>query len=209
MKTKFMILIVVAISIFFSCEDSGGEPELTAGELINSGWINFEIGEYTLAIEDFNSAISKDASASEAYSGIGWSRIRLDMIGAAQTSFLTALDGNYAGKELLAGLAAISLANEEYSTAIGYAESILNIDPDWVFEHDNSIDYKDVWLIVATAYFHEGDFAEVELAIQNIDSAYSISENDSNTWVVGGNLYLTYQEAVAAYLQSLLSELNI
>ena len=208
MKTKFIILILSLLS-FFSCEDNGGRPEITAGELIASGWVNFEAGEYTSAINDFNSAITKDASAFEAYSGIGWSQIRLDRIDEAEINYLTALDGNYAGKEVLAGLAAISLATEEYTTAIGYAESILNIDPDWVFEHDNTVDYKDVWLIVATAYFHEGDFAEVELAIQNIDSAYSISENDSNTWIVDGNSYLTYQEAVAAYLQSLPSELNL
>ena len=208
MKTKFIILILSLLS-FFSCEDNGGEPVGSAEELITSGWVKFEAGEYTSAINDFNSAITKDASAFEAYSGIGWSQIRLDRIDEAEINYLTALDGNYAGKEVLAGLAAISLATEEYTTAIGYAESILNIDPDWVFEHDNTVDYKDVWLIVATAYFHEGDFAEVELAIQNIDSAYSISENDSNTWIVDGNSYLTYQEAVAAYLQSLPSELNL
>ena len=208
MRTKFIISIVVSLS-FFSCEDNGGEPEGTAGELINSGWIYFETGEYLNAIDDFNSALTKDASASEAYSGIGWSRIRLDMIDDARASFLTALDGNYAGKELLAGLAAISLANEEYAAAIGYAESILNIDPDWIFEHDNTVDYKDVWLVVAIAYFHEGDFIEVEAAILKIDSSYSIDENDSATWVVGTNSYNSYQEAVAAYLQSLPSELNI
>ena len=208
MKTKFIILIIVTLSLF-SCENNGSEPEATAGELINTGWVKFEAGEYFSAVSDFNSAIAKDASALEAYSGIGWSQIRLDQIDDAETNYLTALNGNYAGKELLAGLAAISLATEEYTTAIGYAESILNIDPDWTFEHDNTIDFKDVWYIVAIAYFHEGDFAEVELAIQNIDSTYSISENDSNTWVVGGDSYLTYQEAVAAYLQSLSSELNI
>ena len=208
MRTKFIILIIVTLSLF-SCEDNGGEPEATAGELINSGWVNFEAGEFSSAVSDFNSALSKDASAFEAYSGIGWSQIRLDQIDEAETNYMTALNGNYAGKELLAGLAAISLVNEEYTTAIGYAESILNIDPDWVFEHDNSIDFKDVWLLVATAYFHEGDFAEVELSILKIESTYSISENDSNTWVVDGNSYLTYQEAVAAYLQSLAGELNI
>ena len=208
MKTKFIILIIVTLS-FFSCEDNGGEPELTAVELIASGWVNFESADYSSAISDFNSAITKDASAFEAYSGIGWSQIRLDQIDDAETNYLIALNGNYAGKEVLAGLAAISLANEEYTTAIGYAESILNIDPDWLFEHDSTIDFKDVWMIVATAYFHEGNFGEVELAIQNIDSAYSISENDSNTWTVDGNSYLSYQEAVAAYLQSLPSDLNI
>lgn len=208
MKTKFIILILSLLS-FFSCENIGGDPEVTAEELINSGWIYFETGEYLKAIEDFNSAISKNASAFEAFSGIGWSQIRLDQIDNSQTNFLSALDGNYAGKEVLAGLAAISLAIEEYTTAIGYAESILNIDPDWIFEHDNSIDYKDVWFVVAIAYFHEGDFAEVEAAILQIDSTYSISENDLNTWIVDGNSYLSYQEAVAAYLQSLPSELNL
>ena len=207
MNIKPIILIIVTLS-FFSC-DNGGEPEGSAADLINSGWVKFEAGEFSSAVSDFNSALSKDASAFEAYSGIGWSQIRLDQIDEAETNYMTALNGNYAGKELLAGLAAISLVNEEYTTAIGYAESILNIDPDWVFEHDNSIDFKDVWLLVATAYFHEGDFAEVEKAILNIDSTYSISENDSNTWVVDGNSYLTYQEAVAAYLQSLAGELNI
>ena len=208
MKTKFIILIIVTLS-FLSCEDNGGEPVGSAEELISSGWVKFEAGDYTSAVNDFNSALSKNASAFEAYSGIGWSQIRLDQIDDAEANYLTALNGNYAGKELLAGLAAISLATEEYTTAIGYAESILNIDPDWVFEHDNTIDFKDVWFVVAIAYFHEGDFAEVEAAILKIDSTYSISENDSDTWVVDGNSYLTYQEAVAAYLQSLPSELNI
>ena len=208
MRTKFIILIIVTLS-FLSCEGNGGEPEATAGELINSGWVNFEAGDYSTAISEFNSAIAKDASAFEAYSGIGWSQIRLDQIVDAETNFLTALNGNYAGKELLAGLAAISLANEEYAAAIGYAESILNIDPDWVFEHDNTVDFKDVWLLVATAYFHEGDFAEVEAAILKIDSTYSINGNNSATWIVGTNSYNSYQEAVAAYLQSLPSELNI
>ena len=208
MKTKFIILIIVTLSLI-SCEDNGSEPEATAGELINSGWLKFEAGEYSSAVSDFNSAITKDASAFEAYSGIGWSQIRLDQIDDAETNYLTALNGNYAGKELLAGLAAISLANEEYTTAIGFAESILNIDPDWIFEHDNTIDFKDVWFVVALAYFHEGDFAEVEAAILKIDSTYSILENDSNTWGVEGDSYLSYQEAVAAYLQSLPSELNL
>lgn len=208
MKTKFIILITFTLS-FFSCEDNGGEPIGSAEELITSGWVKFEAGNYTLAVTDFNSAIAKDASAFEAYSGIGWSQIRLDQIDEAETNFLTALNGNYAGKELLAALAAISLVTEEYTTAIGYAESILNIDPDWLFEHDNSIDFKDVWFVVAIAYFHEGDFAEVEKAILKIDSAYSISENDSDTWVVGTNSYNSYQEAVAAYLQTLPSELNL
>ena len=208
MKTKFIILIIVTLSLI-SCEDNGSEPEATAGELINSGWLKFEAGEYSSAVSDFNSAITKDASAFEAYSGIGWSQIRLDQIDDAETNYLTALNGNYAGKELLAGLAAISLANEEYTTAIGFAESILNIDPDWIFEHDNTVDYKDVWYVVAIAYFHEGDFTEVEAAILKIDSSYSIDENDSATWNVGTNSYNSYQEAVAAYLQSLPSELNI
>jgi len=208
MKPKFIYLIIIVTLSSFSC-DNGGEPEGSAADLINSGWVNFEAGDYSTAIINFNSAIAKDASAFEAYSGIGWSQIRLDQIDDAEINYLTALNGNYAGKELLAGLAAISLANEEYTTAIGYAESILNIDPDWVFEHDNTIDFKDVWFVVAIAYFHEGDFAEVEVAILKIDSTYSISENDSGTWVVDGNSYLTYQEAVAAYLQSLPSELNL
>ena len=208
MRTKFIILIIITLSIL-SCEDNGGEPEATAGDLINSGWVKFEAGEFSSAVSDFNSALSKDASAFEAYSGIGWSQIRLDQIDDAETNYMTALNGNYAGKELLAGLAAISLVNEEYTTAIGYAESFLNIDPDWVFEHDNTIDFKDVWFVVAIAYFHEGDFAEVELAILKIDGTYSINEDDSTTWIVGTNSYNSYQEAVAAYLQSLPSELNI
>ena len=208
MNIKPIILIIVTLS-FFSCEDNGSEPEITAGELIISGWVNFETGEYLKAIEDFNSAIAIDASAFEAYSGIGWSQIRLDQIDDAETNYLTALNGNYAGKETLAGLAAISLAKGKYTAAIGYAESILNIDPDWIFEHDNTVDYKDVWYVVAIAYFHEGDFTEVEAAILKIDSSYSIDENDSATWNVGTNSYNSYQEALAAYLQSLPSELNI
>ena len=208
MKTKFIYLIIVVLT-FFACEDDGGRPDITADELISSGWVNFEVGEYALAVTDFNSAIAKDASAFEAYSGIGWSQIRLDEIDNAETNFLTALNGNYAGKELLAGLAAISLVNEEYTTAIGYAESILNIDPDWFFEHDNSIDFKDVWFVVAVAYFHEGDFPEVEAAILKIDTTYSINKDDSATWIVGSITFGSYEEAVGAYLQNLPSELNI
>ena len=203
--------IPVFLALFItSCEDNGEEPGIiVAEELIASGWVNFESEDYSAAVGDFNLALDEDSTALEAYSGIGWSQIRLDQIDSAQINFIVALDRNYAGKEILAGLAAISLANEEYTIAIVHAKSILSTDADWVFEHDNSIDYNDLWLIVAIAYFHEGDFTEMEAAILNIDSTYSIDENDSATWIVGSNSFNSYQEAVAAYLQQIGGDLTI
>ena len=201
MKRLVLSLFIIA-SFSISCGES-------AEELLDSGWANFEAGDYAQAINDFEDAISENSSLTEAYSGIGWSQLRLDRIDDAENNFQTALDRNYAGKEVLAGLAAISLAKEEYMAAIGYAESILNIDPDWVFVHDSSVDYRDVWLLVAIANFHEGNFAEVESAIKNFDNSFSISENSPSTWVVGTVSYDSYEEAIAAYLLSISSELNI
>ena len=201
-----LCLFILSCGIF---ENDEPEPESTAEEFIAMGWMNFESGLYQDAIGDFNDAVIKDPSALEAYSGLGWSYIRIDSIENAESNFLTALNENYAGVELLAGLSAISLAWGQYLDAIEYAESVISANSAWVFEHDSSIDYKDIWLLAAIAHFHEGELDEVESAILHFDVGFSILANDPSTWVLNGEVFDTYNEVIAAYLQNVPSELNI
>lgn len=201
-----LYLIILSCGIF---EGDDPEPESSAEEIIAMGWMNFESGLYQDAIGDFNDALIKDPNALEAYSGLGWSYIRIKSIENAESNFLTALNENYAGVEMLAGLSAISLAWGQYLDAIEYAESVISANSAWVFEHDSNINFKDIWYIAAIAYFHEGELDEVESAILHIDNGFSIFADDPSTWVINEQVFDTYIEVIAAYLQNLASELII
>jgi tetratricopeptide (TPR) repeat protein len=181
--------------------------EPSSEDLVSDGWQDFESGNYSRAIGAFEEALDADATTAEAYSGLGWCYIRTDDLEQAQTNFMAALEHDYAGKEIFAGLAAVELARQEYEQAIGYAESLLNIDPDWVFSHDDNIDYQDLWLLVAMAYYHEGELPEVASAVEHIDPMFSITESNALSWKVGDTSYSSFQEALAAYMESISSEL--
>ena len=72
-----------------------------------------------------------------------------------------------------------------------------------MFQYASEINYLDMHLILAMAYFHTGDFQNSYNHILALDPAVIIDENDSSTWTLNGHQYDNYVEVLMAIIDKL------
>lgn len=210
-------IAVLAVLLLAGCEgddDSNQTPVTppdaldTAAEYTDRGWERFEVENYSDALSDFNAAISLDDTYGEAYTGQGWTRLSQatsrNSMRAAVDSFVKATLNGEAGADALAGRAAANLGvgSTSYSAAIIDAQEALAADAEFVFIHRPSFNADDIHLIDAFANAGQGDFPEA-LSVADLVLDSGIEEGNSDTWVVDGTTYDSFNGAVLAYLYKL------
>ncbi len=170
---KLFLIFVFPLLTLIRCSDSGTQPsKLTATELTARGWENFEAAAYQSALDNFEEAISKDESFAEAYSGAGWAGGRLLKLNNAITYFSQAVAQNSSSSDSYAGLAFVYLAQKEYQLAIAAANDALGINNLWDFAHDQTLDYRDLRLLLAESYFALLDFSNSLAQVKILNPAF-------------------------------------
>ncbi|MCK4416670.1 MAG: hypothetical protein KAV99_00695 [Candidatus Latescibacteria bacterium] len=152
-----LILVIIALSIS-GCGDKGAEPEKTAPELIAEGWQAYEARDYGGALSKFNEVVTKDATLADAYTGLGWTNAKLNVLSSAVTNFSQCLSLDPRNLDAKAGLAFVYNAQNEYSQSITKANEVLSIDPNWSFSHDNTLSSGDLHLLIAENYYALAEF---------------------------------------------------
>ena len=163
----FMCFALVFCS---SCGGNGGDSENNpvgsgtnlATSLTLEGWSEFENGNWTIALDNFEKATDADADFIEAYCGLGWSWIKLRGLESAVEYLAKAVDLESISLDAYAGLA-IALRDVEpadYEGAITAADTVLSQDTAYVFLHDLSFDWRDLRLILAQSQFAVGAYEE-------------------------------------------------
>ncbi len=161
-KRSFLLIVVLVGTLLFclSCEDKGVE-KITAGELIQKGWLKFEAGNFAGARSEFTAALSISTSAgdsSETLLGLGWAELRQSQAGLAEKSFVEYLGFNSGSDDGSAGVALAYLAQAKFQSAIDAANAVLSSNSSWSFGHDPSIDHLDLRLLLAQSYYELADF---------------------------------------------------
>ena len=136
------------------------------------GWENYKKDSIEQAEKLFQSALSLDPSFSEAHNGLGWvnfhkagqeaseeSRTRL--LNNAKVNFEKATTANSENVDAWTGRAGVALAQNNWEEARDAANQVLNLDERYFSSHDN-IDFRDIRLILAEAYFFLGAFVATQ-----------------------------------------------
>ena len=153
-------------------------------ELIDSGWEEFENGNYSSAIDEFTKAASKCSLKAEAYTGKGWCELKLSQIGNSIQSFNSALNEqptNDQKNDIYAGLSFAYDAQDKHELCISATDSISS---DWCFIHDD-LNYNDIILLRAINYYAKGDFANSLQEVKLLAPGFSV-----NTTTIEGRAYL-------------------
>ena len=155
--------ILCVLVIATSCSSDGTDIAAPPADQVVEGWVAFEAGDYAGAITQFSGAIALDNTNAEAHNGLGWTFLRTSQLPNARQEFDVALTNGHPGADPHAG-AAIALRDTEpsdYAAVIVAANAALAIDPEYVFAHDTSFDWHDVWMLLAQSHFTLGayDFA--------------------------------------------------
>jgi Tfp pilus assembly protein PilF len=201
------LLILVLLALTGNCGKSkkGTEPEVSAEELSGEGWGLFESHDFMDAKAKFSEAIAKDTAYPDAYNGRGWCNAFLDLEDEATSDFNAANVKGLSQADAYVGLAAIYVGDREFQSAIASAKTALSMDPAYRFSHETSIDYLDLHLILAQAYYGLGgeylDSAQQEVDYLNPDN--NLNPEDPMTWVVDDITYPAYPEALLKEIQRL------
>lgn len=204
MKNKIIIYICVLFILFFDTGCSWfSSPTPDSEKALRSAWEYFEMTNYDMAYSKFESVISMDPDNKDAYNGRGWCSLLMNDIESAEADFVTALNKGSTSLDPHAGLAAVYISNDEFLLAISKAQYVITNDPEYSFFHEPEINYLDMHLILAMAYFHTGDFQNTYNHILVLDPDIIIDENNSSTWVLNGNQYASYAELLMAIIDDL------
>ncbi len=182
-KGEQMKKIILISLLIVSCGGAAGDP--TYDDIILEGWTNFEAAEYATAIESFDNAVTTDPTKSEAYSGRGWSQMKLDNLSFAETSFSDGAAIADAGADLFAGYAFLLNAQKLYANSNTRASQALTLDATWTFAHISSVSAADLHVVIAENHFALGNFAASLAEVKILNSSFN-----ANVATAGGQSLL-------------------
>jgi len=174
-----LLFFLVAILALSGCYRKGENIPVnppTASGYITDAWSTFEKGDYEAAEADFQAAKERDALQAEAYLGLGWVEARLLKFDDAISNFRILQSISQDQGMLLdsyAGLAVCYAAMNQHDAAIEEAERVISVAPDYAFSHDDYVNAKALYVIIARAYVNKGDYlSALEIVNENIEPGF-------------------------------------
>ena len=141
--------------------------------LTREGWTKFEALDWEGAQQSFEDAINAGASSTDAYSGAGWSYFQLGGSNdIAMARWNTGLTKTGITNDIHFGLGSLALLEDRYGDAITEFSTVLSSSPNYSFIHRPSLDYKDIHLGLAEAYYQTGDFQSALEQVQTLDNTF-------------------------------------
>ncbi|MBN2010052.1 hypothetical protein JW960_11975 [candidate division KSB1 bacterium] len=207
-----MVIGLLLFASGLSCDRSekpvAVEENYSMTELLQRGWLAFSGQEYDNALTYFEKAFEKDSAQVEASIGRGWTLLMLDQgeITASERLFLKGVQNATWKSDARCGLVVIRFLQEQYSEIENLVDLIIADRPDYFFKYKPTIDWHDLLLIKAQAYFHDDDYQKAWDAIQEITSVFRLDPNNHHTWIVDNVTYFSFEAALAKVIE-ILSEL--
>jgi Tfp pilus assembly protein PilF len=191
------------VRLFLSNCSVPSESSTTAEDVIQEGWDLFEQAKYESALKQFNDAVDMAPKHEGGYHGKGWCYLLLNQPTDAIDNFNQAITLGNQTLDPVAGLAGALLAIGNYSEAIIKSEAVLQSNAFYYFNHKPSINFLDLRLILAIAYYHEGLLSKAQEQINYLDPTNTLKPDDPNSWIVNQISYASYAEALMALIDKL------
>ena len=165
----------LVVLLMAGCETENGTmpTEYTAEELTEQGWDLFGTVDYQSALEKFEEALSKETNYVEAYCGAGWATARLTDLASSVSYFTSCISLNSSYVDGHAGLAFVYNAQKNYLSAITSANSALSQNSAWFFLHDETLNYKDLHLLLAECYFALLNFENCLAQVKILNTSFT------------------------------------
>ena len=179
--------------------------EKNAQLLLARAWKKFEQGQYSEAILDFELTLSENSNYSEAYVGLGWSYSFFDSLDKAEEQFDKALSLNNKLLDAYVGRGMILLSKGKYNASVSDLSYVLASNPTYAFSHYTEIDYKDIHIALAEAYFYQSKYDKAQEHVNFLWPGNGLDPDQSTTWVIDSVSYATYHEALLTAIEKLKS----
>jgi tetratricopeptide (TPR) repeat protein len=183
LKLLLAVILVLSLGLLVGCPDDdadGEEEKQDAVELTQYGWWEFEDLNWNKAIEFFNQAISVDNRYSDAYSGAGWAKYKLNDLDGALSMWNEGKNKIGDINDIRSGIAFLQYQRGEYESCVTNCESVISSNRSWSFGHLPGLDILDLHWTVAASKYLLGDFDGALQTVKLLNSNFSINLMDGN-----------------------------
>jgi tetratricopeptide (TPR) repeat protein len=204
------------IQYFFIAESATKDGSTTSAEfnfttlpsldqLFTLAWSAFQQKQYATAITYFTRILKDNTKNVSAMTGLGWcyASSAVDTLSRSLYYFDLALSVEAAYNDALAGRGLVLLALKAYNKTIEDLEKVLRNNPAYVFSYDSSVDYRDLRLALAMAYYYKMDYVNCQTHINVLAPGNNLNPEQAATWVVDGVTYSSYAEALLARIEKI------
>lgn len=177
----------------------------TLSQLSEFAWENYQNSNFLEAISTFKELLSRQPNSADAFNGLGWcyASNQVDSLDRALESFDSAFQIQSNFIEALTGRGFVQLALKDYSQSITDFSSAIGINPNFVFLYNQTIDFKDIRLGLAEAYFFKQNYRSAQEQVDVLQPNNGLDPNRQDTWIVDSVSYNSYSEALLALIEKL------
>jgi hypothetical protein len=144
---------------------------------LTEAWALYTQNRYDEAYLAFQELVPDDPT--EANVGLGWCCIGLDSVSRAG-NFFSLASATTVTNDAYAGWSAVLWTQKDFQGCIDKTAVVLSNDPNFVFSHRPSVDFRDLIWYQASSYLHLSQYAQCLVQIQKLDSIFSANLSDAN-----------------------------
>ncbi len=172
-----------ALLLLMGCGITGGDEDTVEGALAGA-WTQYHRGNYEAALATFIELQTEGSLLAEASEGQGWCQLMLGQATPAAAAFRQSLMADDDRTSARAGeaFARRDSAPPDYPRVITQGRETLRRQPAFRFSHDTHIDWRDVHLLMAQAFFYQQVLDSSLNHCRSIDSGLSLSATDTLSW---------------------------
>ena len=171
--------ILIIITVFISgCADNPQLDKVGAEQNLKTGWLEYNNGNYAVALLGFERAISLDDSLSDAHNGLGFSLLSASssstfnpqLVLKALSAFQEAIRRDDTNADAWVGLAnALFLRRSEpgdFKTAVQALDNALKADSALLYRHDYNSE-ADIHALKAACLYYAGDVKSASIEVKS------------------------------------------
>ena len=208
-KNKNILILILSL-LFFGCPSEESPPPPPDAPVLPDGyvddvWNQFGVQLYSEALDNFNYALDVEPDNLSAKMGKAWCLLILDdseegsSFGQIESLFEEGVNDSIWSTSSYSGLAILKFVQEEFNSSIIYADSVLAKDPQFVFQFDSEIDFRDILLVKAQAQFFTQQYVESASSLEDITD-HVLEPDHEGSWVVEDVQYESFVDALVAVI---------
>ncbi len=171
--------------------------------LFSLGWQQYNVGNYTGALEKFQENQDTTRFRNWNLSSMGWCCLKLGKLSEAKAYFAEAETINQQDKLTLLGLMVLAQSEGAYEQVATLGEEAM--DSNWSFLYHDQYNIDLVNLLSAEAYFFSDRFDDAVTCLNKL-IAPPIDMNNPETWVFKSNNYNSIEELIIDVINYLKTE---
>ena len=173
-----IVTVIFTLGFMFGCGENSDLDEAEAEGYLQRGWLEYGKGNYSAALLNFERAILKDDSLSDAHNGLGWSHLSASqsssfnpqLVQKALASFQEAIRLDDKNADAWVGLAnSLFLRRKEqndFRTAIKAIDNASEANLALLYRHDYNSE-ADLHALKATCLYYLGDANSASIEVKS------------------------------------------